>query len=170
MQERARTFNTSNSSKELEAGASDKAEFKKGFDFFNQDLAINTASLTSLREGRTTNMSSEALKQFIVNYCSQQEKPTIKSTNELQKHIQYLMASSKSHNAASCARIYFALSSQCMATASIRVISTNNFSTSISSLKPTKKKKSKIGTGNFDANIKQKPLELLVWEGSQVSR
>lgn len=140
MQERVRTFNTSNSSKELEAGATDKADFKKGFDFFNHDLAINTASLTSLREGRTTNMSSEALKKFIVNYCSQLEKPTIKSTNELEKHIQYLMASSKSHNGASCARISFALSSQCMATASIPVISTNNFSTSIPSLKPPKKK------------------------------
>ncbi len=64
MQERARTFKTSNSSKELEGGAADKAEVKKGFDFFNQDLAINTASLTSLREGRITNMSSEALKNF----------------------------------------------------------------------------------------------------------
>jgi hypothetical protein len=74
MWERARTCNALASSKELEAGAEDEADIKKGFDFFNQDLAINTVSLTSLREGRITNMSSEALKKFNVNYYYQQAK------------------------------------------------------------------------------------------------
>jgi len=68
MRERARTFKVFTSSKELESGAEDEADIKKGFDFFNQDLAINTISLTSLREGRITNMSSEALKKFNANY------------------------------------------------------------------------------------------------------
>lgn len=74
MRERARTFKALTSSKELEARAEDEGDIKKGFDFFNQDLAIITVSLTSLREGRITNMSSEALEKFNVNYYYQQAK------------------------------------------------------------------------------------------------
>lgn len=36
-------------------------ETKYGFEFFNQELASDNASLTSLSEGRITNMFSEAL-------------------------------------------------------------------------------------------------------------
>jgi len=36
-------------------------ETKYGFEFFNQEIASDNASLTSLSEGRITNMFSEAL-------------------------------------------------------------------------------------------------------------
>ena len=62
MQETIRTFSASTFSKEQEGCAAGKEDPKNGLEFFNQDLAIEIASLTSSREGRITCMSFEVLK------------------------------------------------------------------------------------------------------------
>lgn len=59
-----RTFKLSSLSKEQEAGATENAEAKNSSEFFNHDLAVDTAFWTSSSEGRTTNMSCEALKDL----------------------------------------------------------------------------------------------------------
>lgn len=62
MQEkRMKTFKASIVRGKLESGTAEEAYFKNGFEFINQDLAISTASLTELREGRIAKMSSELL-------------------------------------------------------------------------------------------------------------
>lgn len=89
MQKLARTCRASNfkGEEEFEVGSKGENGVKNGFIFFNQDVAIENASLTSLREGRMTNISSETLKhsKYISTNTVQMENLKLVHTTKIIK-------------------------------------------------------------------------------------